>query len=121
MGLDMYLLATKNDSNKQELIHSWRKANQIHGWFVDNVQLGEDNCFNYKVENQKLIELYNLCKTALETKDTELLPPTAGFFFGNTEIDELYWQDIRETIDVLDNIIFDKDFDNQEYFYQSSW
>jgi len=25
----------------------WRKANQIHNWFVENVKDGVDNCGNY--------------------------------------------------------------------------
>jgi hypothetical protein len=36
----------------------WRKSNQIHAWFVDNVQGGEDNCGEYYVSNDKLKQLY---------------------------------------------------------------
>ena len=31
----------------------WRKSNQIHKWFVDNVQGGEDNCGDYYVSHEK--------------------------------------------------------------------
>lgn len=27
-----------------EEVGYWRKANAIHGWFVDNVQKGNDDC-----------------------------------------------------------------------------
>ena len=45
----------------------WRKANQIHSWFVQNVQNGEDDCGNYYVELDKLKELYELVKTVLDS------------------------------------------------------
>jgi hypothetical protein len=40
----------------------WRKANQIHQWFVDNVQEGNDNCEAHSVERSKLEELLKICK-----------------------------------------------------------
>jgi hypothetical protein len=44
----------------------WRKANQIHNWFVENVQEGVDNCGDYYVSREKLKELVALCKTVVE-------------------------------------------------------
>ena len=35
----------------------WRKANHIHGWFVENVQNNEDDCDEYYVSRTKLEEL----------------------------------------------------------------
>jgi len=66
----------------------WRKANQIHKWFVDNVQSGNDNCGEYYVSQDKLKELRDLCQEALDNRDPNLLPPQAGFFFGGTDIDD---------------------------------
>lgn len=60
----------------------WRKANAIHQWFVDNVQDGDDDCGNYYVPNEQLIELRDLCIKTIESKDASLLPPQEGFFFG---------------------------------------
>lgn len=94
----------------------WRKANQIHNWFVQNVQDGKDDCEEYEVTYEKLMELKNTCLLAIETKNPNLLPPTEGFFFGSTEIDDYYWDDIRETIDKLSDLK-----DDGVYFYHSSW
>lgn len=44
----------------------WRKANQIHKWFVDNVQDGEDDCGDYYVEREQLQELLDICKKVKE-------------------------------------------------------
>lgn len=99
----------------------WRKANQIHQWFVDNVQNGEDNCAEYYVDRAKLIELRDLCKLALKDKGKaeELLPTQSGFFFGSTEIDEWYFQDVNATIEII-NKCLEMD-DTWTFKYQSSW
>lgn len=99
----------------------WRKANQIHQWFVDNVQDGNDNCAEYYVDRDKLIELRDLCKLALKDKDKaeELLPTQSGFFFGSTEIDEWYWQDVNATIEIIDRCL--EMPDTWTFKYQSSW
>lgn len=44
-----------------EQIVSWRKANQIHNWFVENVQNGKDNCGCYEVTKGQLEELLDTC------------------------------------------------------------
>jgi len=99
----------------------WRKANQIHNWFVTNVQGGEDNCGEYYVPSDKLIELLAICKHSLEIKDPNLLPPREGFFFGGTDIDEWYWNDLKSTIAQLERILALPEFDNLSFYYQSSW
>src|SRR4051812_7040675 len=35
----------------------WRKANQIHSWFVNNVQNGTDDCGTYYVSQEQLQQL----------------------------------------------------------------
>ena len=40
----------------------WRKANQIHNWFVENVQDGIDDCGTYEVTEKQLVDLLNTCK-----------------------------------------------------------
>jgi hypothetical protein len=99
----------------------WRKSNQIHKWFVDNVQGGEDNCGEYYVSHEKLKELRETCRQALFAKDPSLLPPSAGFFFGSYDIDEWYWRDIKETIKKLDRIFALPEMSKLSFYYTSSW
>ena len=56
----------------------WRKANAIHGWFVNECQEGVDECQKSYVPRDKLQELMELCKEVLINKDRaeELLPVT---------------------------------------------
>lgn len=101
----------------------WRKANQIHQWFVDNCQDGEDDCKLYYVDRPQLEELLNLCKQvkANQGKAEDLLPPQAGFFFGSTDIDDYYWADIDDTIVQLSAILENEKLKEYDFYYQSSW
>ena len=99
----------------------WRKANAIHKWFVDNVQNGEDECREHYVSREQLVELRDACIEAMADPDNAMdyLPTTCGFFFGSTEIDEWYFQGLRETIDGLNSCLeMDKQWD---FYYCSSW
>jgi hypothetical protein len=94
----------------------WRKANAVHKWFVDNCQDGRDDCREVEVSYAQLLELRALCAKIIETKNPELLPPQCGFFFGSTDIDEYYFGELEETIDIIEAL----DADGHHY-YQSSW
>lgn len=99
----------------------WRKANQIHGWFVRNIQGGNDNCGEYYVSHEKLESLLAVCRHALRDKTVNALVPTEGFFFGGTEIDEYYWGEVERTVKVLDKIIKNPKYKNLSFYYTSSW
>lgn len=98
----------------------WRKANQIHKWFVDTVQEGNDNCGDYNMTGYILQHLVDLCKEVLDKRDTEFskenLPSQCGFFFGSTDYDEYYYKDLENTIEQLKNVK-----PTQVYTYSSSW
>lgn len=166
MGLDMYLkkkifiganykhtgvtgrITIKKDGKPvkvnfkkvSEIVESagyWRKANQIHKWFVDNCQGGVDDCREAYVSKEQLIELLNTCKKVLKTKTAkkgkkvtvkgeveetadDLLPTQSGFFFGGTEIDEYYYNDIKDTIKIIEDL-FKDGIENADIYYQASW
>lgn len=132
----------------------WRKANQIHAWFVENVQDGEDDCGSYMVSKESLEELLDICKE-LKEKVTlipgkvpngcritaagkeylyedgyivtnpevceALLPTQEGFFFGGTDYDSYYMEDISRTIEMLEKILKETDFETEVVYYRSSW
>lgn len=106
-----------------ERVGYWRKANAIHNWFVAKVQDGVDECQEASVSIKQLTELRDECQKVLEFKDKadEILPTADGFFFGNVEYNEWYFQDLEYTVDIL-NEILDYDYDYEtSFFYQSSW
>lgn len=111
-----------------EQVGCWRKANQIHAWFVENVQAGIDECQTAPVSKDHLIELLGLCQRVKDEHSLagELLPPQSGFFFGTTELGEWYWQDIDDTISILSPILAgwpNRDSKNYppEFYYHASW
>lgn len=147
MGLDMYLFAKRFVSfasdrdirQKLKLIFPelhedhvinhvtstvavWRKANAIHKWFVDNVQRGQDDCGTYDVTRDQLRQLLVTVESVLESpeKAPELLPCAEGFFFGPTEYDAFYFQDVKYTQEVL-QIALAPDMNDWHFSYYSSW
>lgn len=145
MGLDMYLNARKylwsNDQladaisqNFPELgdgkikqvtaeVGYWRKSNQIHKWFVDNVQNGEDDCGTYEVSMEKLQELLDIINIVLsdKSKASILLPVQSGFFFGNTDYDKYYFDDLQYTKELLEKVINNESLKHWYIEYTSSW
>lgn len=83
----------------------WRKANAIHKWFVDKVQDGKDECQDSYVSREQLEKLLATCNEAKAKQDASLLPPQDGFFFGGTDIDDGYWDDIDRTIEILNRVL----------------
>lgn len=52
---------------KAGIAAQWRKANQIHKWFVDNVQGGNDDCGTYEVGVEQLQELLGIVNKVLDS------------------------------------------------------
>jgi hypothetical protein len=140
----------------------WRKANEIHKWFVDNVQNGVDDCNNYKVT---LEDLYNLNEviskilTKVRLKNgivingysfkknifgktvevpikekgkvianpkicKKLLPVQEGFFFGNQQYNEYYYNDLvytKERLSKIFSIVKKYHIEELDMYYNSSW
>ena len=116
MGLDMKL---KND--RDEVVATWRKANQIRGWLVShNIIQYEDDCVDRPVTKEQISELVNDCNKVLENHSlaSEILPTTSGFFFGSQEYDEWYFDDLRSTVEQLSPLLERSDVN---YIYHDWW
>jgi hypothetical protein len=110
----------------------WRKANAIHGWFVNTLAGGVDECQEIYVPRNALVDLLAACKVVMsvsvgESKqdlaDEVGLMPTEGFFFGGYELDEYYDQDLKYTIEMIENILTIIPEDNHDWSlsYRASW
>lgn len=117
----------------EEEMGYWRKANAIHKWFVDNVQNGKDDCNDYYVDVEELKKLRDMIQTILKAKGKKrenlalkLLPPYEGFFFGNTDIDKYYFEDLEYTVNLINKVESENEEANEnnisvKWIYQSSW
>jgi hypothetical protein len=110
----------------EEEVGYWRKSNQIHNWFVQNVQNGIDNCGTYFVGKEQLEELLQLCKQILANNQLaeELLPSASGFFFGSTEYDEWYFNDLTHTVQIIESLLSEQNergYIDGDIYYHSSW
>ena len=70
----------------KELMY-WRKANQIHNWFVQNCQNGVDDCEQYAITVADLMKLKELCEKILTM--TEKHKEMRYTSFGATEKEEV--------------------------------
>jgi len=99
----------------------WCKSNQVHNWFVENAQGGVDECQSAYVSREQLKELKELCEKVIAVPEMaeELLPRGAGFFFGSTNYDEYYFNDLNNTIKIINRCLgMPEDY---SFSYQSSW
>jgi len=113
----------------------WRKANAIHNWIVNNCADGVDECQMIYIPLEKAEELRDVCNQVLadHSKAPELLPTTDGFFFGDTDYDDWYFNKVQYTADLLTMIILwmkerEKKVEEgtgdgawYEIYYQASW
>jgi len=168
MGLDMYLnkqtyignhhkvkadmVDIKMEGVKKERLSTiteqvgyWRKANAIHGWIVENVQDGKDECQESYFTEEEMKELLGVVNKVLKASKLvkakvvngytmkgsekienpavakELLPVTSGFFFGDsnedTAYDEWYYEQLVETKKIMEECLKE----GGDYYYHSSW
>ena len=113
-------------SEISETVGTWRKFNALHGWFVENCQNGEDDCKEYHVDKSQLVNLLGVLKQVQEDFDAtggikahELFPTQGGFFFGDTSYDEWYFENVKETVVLLEELIQEEG--DGDFYYQSSW
>lgn len=135
MGLDMYLTKrgkTSKEGEGREICY-WRKANAILNWFDHNLESvkqqeipektgvldreGVRNTTPYRVKKEELEKLLSDCKKLLAGDRTAASIPrdlqrVSGFFFGSTLIDDWYWEDIQDTVKMLEEELPEIDWDN---------
>ena len=140
MGLDMYMekkLKTDNfDYNNMTEVAYWRKANQIREWIVVNCGYNPNSNTEYfLMTKEQLKKLYTDCKDIIERYEregeeittelinycNEVMPTKSGFFFGNTAIDEWYFEDIENTLRQVADILINTDFDKEDIYYYEWW
>ena len=145
------LIKTERISHVEEDIMYWRKANAIHQFLLDGredncEEVGvptrrikelydiceriikecplEDGVVN---NGQVLINGQWVPSTEMgkimtnQELAAKLLPTTSGFFFGSTDYDQWYYDDIVRTHKVLGELMQEPKWDYADYVYNASW
>ena len=139
------IIETIADWRKANHIHKWFVDNVQDG--VDDCETYEvtkeqlinvlDGCKKVlkgsKLVQEKVIigqllkngEWVNNYMDGLVVKDTsvaeKLLPTTSGFFFGSTQYCQWYIEDIKDTINIIEEVLRTTDFEHEIVMYVSSW
>lgn len=114
------------------LVDYWRKANQIYGWFLNNTMVKCDEPGPYQIKWEELLELKAVCKQVLDfgvgmdgmpvaVTCEKLLPTVEGPFWGSTEYDECYLEDVLSTYNLLDDLLGTSDWDNEVILLYAEW
>lgn len=76
-----------------EKVATWRKANHIHKWFVDNVQDGNDDCGVYYVTREQIEKLLRLCREVVSKAKLVLKKVHVYTEYKNGETNDIYKED----------------------------
>ena len=101
-----------DESKLKELLDVVNKvldASKLVSWKVNNGWTVENGEKKYNVEDGKLIEDSTVAQ--------ELLPCAEGFFFGSTDYDEGYYNDLVDTKKIIETALQSSD----SHYYHSSW
>ena len=127
MGLDMYMnrrLKTDTNGKYAQEVAYWRKANQIRQWIVNHTEMEEDDdCEIIPMTKELLEQLIKDCEKVIANplRAKEIMPTSSGFFFGNTEYNEWYFDQLHDTITQIKNILETTDFDKEVIEYTEWW
>jgi hypothetical protein len=79
---------------------------------VVNGQTGTADGWKDNIEEGQIVENPAVAR--------ELLPSEGGFFFGSTDYDQWYWEDIESTVKQLDAAL-ERFGDGWDFEYRASW
>lgn len=110
--------------DEKEKINPWnevayfRKVNFLIPFFGY-----EENCSNIEIDKYQVEDLIEACKEVLANHDKAsfLLPTQEGFFFGSTDYDDWYFDDVQNVKEKFEEILADFDRDEDILIMHCWW
>lgn len=101
MGLDIFFNKVKTNQ-----LNYFRKVNFLVKFFKTK-GMDVENQRPFWVDKEDCEELLSLCNQVLSdhSKASELLPTMPGFFFGSTDYDTFYFDDVKEVKEYMEELI----------------
>ena len=114
----------KELEDEKEKINPWnevayfRKVNFLIPFFGY-----EENCSNIEIDKYQVEDLIEACKEVLANHDKAsfLLPTQAGFFFGSTDYDDWYFDDVQNVKEKFEEVLADFDMDEDILIMYCWW
>lgn len=102
------------------------KANQIFAWFAKNVMHDAEKMKYYVVSQEQIVELFYACKKVVDEgidAAKEVLPimEDQGYFFGTDNYNEIYMDQVRDMMEILECIIQTTDFEKETIYINAIW
>lgn len=98
----------------------FRKVNSIYAYFADRLE--DEMCV---VTKSDIIDIMNKATQVLSEHDEEtsksLLPTQGGFFFGSTDYDDWYYQEMIDILNKFGKLLKDWTDDDDIVFVYMSW
>lgn len=96
----------------------FRKVNFIYKYF--QCKLVDEQCF---IEKEDLLDIIERCEKVLEddTQADELLPTQCGFFFGSTDYDDYYFDNVADCKKQMEHLLEDFDDNTDIIYVVMSW
>ena len=129
MGLDMYLKGKKFFLGERRQVEDgfqvsehilnlgyWRKHPNLHGYIVENIAEGVDDCQEIELDKEALIKIIE----AVQIND---LPVTEGFFFGQSGWSDDHAPDVvaKVFLNALEWLEAQSKGEFRNVVYQASW
>ena len=112
------LEAEKEKINPWNEVAYFRKVNFLIPFFGY-----EENCSNIEIDKYQVEDLIEACKEVLANHDKAsfLLPTQTGFFFGSTDYDDWYFDDVQNVKEKFEEILADFDRDEDILLMHCWW
>ncbi|WP_336844159.1 hypothetical protein [Providencia rettgeri] len=136
MGLDMYFYANEKaeadenripaslndepEGNIDAEVGYFRKVNALFKWVEDHIGAIE-NCEKLPVTQAHLLALQRDLQALTPENCHTVFPTQGGFFFGSTDYDDGYWEDVNDVKRWLDEMFDSFDFDQFSLHFLAWW
>lgn len=126
MGLDLYLYtqskpgAQLGEQLPRVEVAYFRKFNALIKWVDTHVQK-VTNCEDIMLDKKHLQTLLQTLEQLTGQNCGHHFPTTEGFFFGSTQYDAWYWQDVGRLRKVLKKLLKETDFGKSVIYFYAWW
>lgn len=100
----------------------YRKFNALHAYIVEQFADGADLCQPIELSKDNVYTILEILTTIRDDhSQAYLMPPTGGFFFGSTDVDEWYFRAVEDAVQLFGKFLAEIDFETEGLVYQASW